>query len=238
MIFQNINLKKELVKKRDYQNELLDKFLDVFNQGKKRDDEVLHRLRTSEGNVGDPKLNVTENRVFNRETIQKICIRYRLRFLPSKHFKADFPYEAILEINKIEKELQTKIENFRIIAPSKAFDLENINQDPLLFAQITEDKFYLIHQWGNELKWYRRIFTWPLQNFKTYFFSLWFIAALFVFAIPSSVMHQMSRDSEFFLRAWLTVHCFIAFMGFTFGAALTFEKTFSSANWESKYYNW
>ncbi len=238
MIFENINVKKELVKKRDNQKELLNNVLEIFNQRKKRDEDVINRLRNSDGKSAYFEIDPSDNRVFNLKTIQEICVRYRLRFLPTKHFKSNFPYDAIIEINSLEKKLQTKIENFKIIAPSKAFDLENINKDPLLFAQISEDKFYLIHQWGKDLKWHRRILTWPLQNFKTYFISLWILAALFVFAIPSSAMHQISSESELFLRAWLIVHCFIAFMGFSFWAALTFEKTFSSLNWESKYYNW
>jgi hypothetical protein len=239
MIFDNINVRTELVKERKKSNELLDDVNELLNIAARNDEDILQRLRKSEGNSSNVEVDVNAaDRIFTIEQIRKTCIRYRLRFLPTQHFKADFPYEVIAEINSLEKKLNQKIENFRIIAPSEAFDLENINKDPLLFAELSDGNYYLIHQWGKDLKWYRRILTWPLQNFKTYFISLWILAAALVFAIPSSVMNQFTQESENVLRIWLTIHTFIAFMGITFWAALTFEKTFSSLNWESKYYNW
>lgn len=239
MIFDNINVRTELVKERKKSNELLDDVNELLNTAARNDEDILQRLRKSEGNSSNVEVDVNAaDRIFTIEQIRKICIRYRLRFLPTQHFKADFPYEVIAEISALEKKSNQKIENFRIIAPSEAFDLENINKDPLLFAELSDGNYYLIHQWGKDLKWYRRILTWPLQNFKTYFISLWILAAALVFAIPSSVMNQFTQESENVLRIWLTIHTFIALMGITFWAALTFEKTFSSLNWESKYYNW
>lgn len=239
MIFENINIKSELIREKKKNHSIEKEIFTILNEASERDQDVLSRLRKSEGNISNGFTeNKIQDRIFSIEEIRKICIRYRLRFLPTHYFKAEFPYPVISEINDLEKKLGFKLQDFRIIAPSTAFDLENINKDPLLFAEISENKFFLIHQWGTDLKWYRRILTWPLQTFKTYFIALWFLAATFVFLIPSSFMNGINHDSENILRIWLTIHCFIAFMGITFWAALTFEKTFSSLNWQSKYYNW
>jgi len=213
MIFNRLNLKSELVKERSKQQRLMNDVAGILNDSLEKDKDILERLKRSGESKSNGLLIEDENRIFSLEQIKKICIRYRLRFLPTNLFKAEFPYQAIANINELERKLNTKIEDFRIIAPSKAFELENINKDPLLFAQLTDGRYYLIHQWGKDLKWYRRILTWPLQNFKTYFITLWVLAAALAFAIPSSVMHQLSRESETFLRLWLTVHSFIAFMG-------------------------
>ncbi len=238
MIFNRLNIKEELVKERSKQQRLMNDVTGILNDSLERDNKVLERLKGSGESNTNTLLIEDEKRIYTLEQIKKICIRYRLRFLPTRLFKAEFPYEAIANINELERKLNRKIEDFKIIAPSKAFELENINKDPLLFAQLADGRYYLIHHWGKDLKWYRRILTWPLQNFTTYFITLWIFAATLAFAIPSSIMHQLSRDSELFLRLWLTVHSFIAFMGLTFWLALSYEKTFSSLNWESKYYNW
>jgi len=238
MIFNRLNIKSELVKERSRQQRLMNDVTGILNESLERDKDVLNRLRNSGSSSAISVSEADENRIYTLDQIRKICIRYRLRFLSTSLFKATFPYEAISRINELEKKLNRKIDDFRIIAPSKAFDLENINQDPLLFAQLEDGRFFLIHHWGKDLKWYRKILTWPLQNFTTYFVSLWFFAAALAFSIPASVMHVLSKDSEMFLRLWLTVHCFIAFMGITFWLAMSYEKTFSSLNWESKYYNW
>lgn len=238
MIFNRLNIKSELVKERSRQQRLMNDVTGILNESLERDKDVLNRLKNSGSSSAISVNEEDENRIYTLDQIRKICIRYRLRFLSTSLFKATFPYEAISRINELEKKLNRKIDDFRIIAPSKAFDLENINQDPLLFAQLADGRYYLIHHWGKDLKWYRRILTWPLQNFTTYFISLWILAAILSFGIPGSVMHLLSRDSELFLRLWLTVHSFIAFMGITFWLAMSYEKTFSSLNWESKYYNW
>ncbi len=238
MIFNRLNIKSELVKERSRQQRLMNDVTGILNESLERDKDVLNRLKNSGSSSSISVNEEDENRIYTLDQIRKICIRYRLRFLSTSLFKATFPYEAISRINELEKKLNRKIDDFRIIAPSKAFDLENINQDPLLFAQLADGRYYLIHHWGKDLKWYRRILTWPLQNFTTYFISLWILAAILSFGIPGSVMHLLSRDSELFLRLWLTVHSFIAFMGITFWLAMSYEKTFSSLNWESKYYNW
>ena len=202
-----------------------------------RDDEVVYRLNNSYRGR-DLDIFIDDENVFTLAQIKKVCTRYRLRFLDTIHFKSDYPYNAIAEINAFEKKYNTKISSFRIIAPSKAFDLENINQDPLLFAQLSDNRFYLLHQWGKDLAWYRKILTWPLQSFKTLIISLLLMCTVFAFSIPSSVMHIFNFESEMYLRIWLTLHTFIGMLGLTLWAGLAFDKTFSGMSWNSKYYNY
>lgn len=239
MIFSKINLKTELIRRRNAQQALLDEVHMILEESSRKDEEVLQRLYNGfEKEVStlyaDP---ADEIRVFDIAEIQKLCIRYRLRFLSSSHFRSEYPYAAIAEIRAFERKYSTKIEEFYIAAPEHTFNLENINKDPLLFARLGERNFYLIHQWGNDLPWYKKFTLWPLQTFKTLFITLWFLAAALAFVIPSSIINISSFEAEMYLRLWLTVHCFIAFFGFTVWAGFTFDKTVSSKNWNSKYYN-
>ncbi|MBK6838196.1 MAG: hypothetical protein IPG90_07875 [Bacteroidetes bacterium] len=64
------------------------------------------------------------------------------------------------------------------------------------------------------------------------------ISAAFAFLLPASIMNIWNIESEFYLRVWLTMHTFIGIFGLTLFAGLSFDKTFSSMNWNSKYFNY
>ena len=100
------------------------------------------------------------DKIFHIKDIKTLCINYRLRFLDAHFFKGDFPEEAISKIRELEKIHRSKLTGFKIVAPSKLLKLENLD-DPLLFASMGNDYFYLIHKWGNDLKWYRRLLVLP-----------------------------------------------------------------------------
>ncbi|MFM9028449.1 MAG: hypothetical protein ACKOQ6_10695, partial [Bacteroidota bacterium] len=176
--------------------------------------------------------------VFTLRQIRSICIRFRLRFLDSKHFKSEYPYEAISKIKSFENKYQVRIEGFKIVAPDHLFDLQNINKDPLLFAELADGRYYLIHKWGNDLSWHRRLLGWPLQSFRNYFIALMTVCFACAFLIPTSVLHVFNPESEFYLRMWFSLHLFIGFMGMSLWFGLSYDKTFSNLNWDSKYYNY
>ena len=43
------------------------------------------------------------------------------------------------------------------------FRLKNYD-DPLLFINLGNDYFYLIHKWGNDLSPFRKLLMWPFKN--------------------------------------------------------------------------
>lgn len=239
MLFSKINLQTELIRERNVQQALLNEVHRLLNESRLKDDEVLTRLRqTSISTFFSTKLSVEDKqRVFKLEEIRNLCIKFRLRFLDTVHFKSDYPYAAISEIHSFEKKYSLKIKEFYIAAPERSFNLENINKDPLLFAGLGNGEYFLLHQWGNELAWHKRITLWPLRSFKNCFISLWIIAALFSLVLPSSIIQISSLEGEIYLRLCLTIHVFIAILGFTIWAGFSFDKTVSNKNWNSKYYN-
>ena len=240
MIFSRINLPLELIKEQRKQKLLLDQVYEFLNIEAFKDKEVIIRLKEKkESELSFVQLNESDQkRVFSIETIKKTSIKYRLRFLDSSLFRSEFPYEAISEISAFEKKYGMKINSFRIMAPEKAFDLENINKDPILFAQLSKNNFYLLHQWGHDLAWHRKLIYWPIQNFKTLILTLATICFLFSFSLPSSVMNIFNFQSEIYLRIWLTIHTFIVFLGISLWIGISFDKSFSQHNWDSKYYNY
>ena len=239
MILPSINLHLELISEQTLQKELLDEIYEFLNTEISKDQEVVERLK-KENLKESTKIkieNIDTKRVFSTDTIKKICIRYRLRFLDTSLFRSDFPSTAIVEIKAFEKKYNVQIKSFKIMAPAKAFHLENINKDPLLFAKLNDNTYFLIHQWGQDLSWHRKIFSWPLQNFKNLIISLSLICFLFAFSLPSSIMNIFNLQSEIYLRIWLSIHTFIGLLGITLWLGISFDKTISSLNWDSRYYN-
>ncbi len=172
-------------------------------------------------------------KIYHLEQIKKICIDYRLRFLDSKYFKGKLPKEAIYAVKTIEKKHQTELKGFKIIAPSKLFKLENAD-DPLLFAPIGNDYFYLIHKWGNDLHPLRKIMMWFFKSFENLLILTFLVSLLLTFMVPDGLFSKGTNVSTFvmvFLFMFKSVAAIVLFYGFALG------KNFNTAIWNSKYFN-
>ena len=173
------------------------------------------------------------NRIFHRDTIKKICIDYRLRFLDLSYFKADVPLEAIDKIQALEKNHKTEVKHMKIVAPSKLFRLKNAD-DPLLFVPIGNDYYYLIHKWGNDLHPLRRLMMWPFKNIVTSIISILLFSLLLTAIMPLGLFGSQSNSSDFlliFLFMFKSIAAVVIYYAFAAG------KNFNRAIWDSNYYN-
>ena len=106
---------------------------------------------------------INSDRLFHIDEIKKICIDYRLRFLDFDYFKGKVPNEAydnLKEFKYNHPDLNFKI---MMMAPSKLFELENYD-DPLMFVSLGNNYYYLIHKWGNDMSYFRKLLMWPFKN--------------------------------------------------------------------------
>jgi len=169
--------------------------------------------------------------IFHLSQIKKVCIDYRLRFLDSSLFANPIPEEAITQINALEKAHQTKLDGFTIAAPSKTFTLKQYD-DPLLFAPIGNGYYYLIHQWGNDLKWYRKLSVLPIKNIVNFVIFCVLLSALFTLLTPET---QLSKSiGEFapviiFLFLFKSVVVTIGYYFFMMG------KNFNNVIWNREF---
>ncbi len=174
----------------------------------------------------------TQN-IYHLNQIKRICTVYRLRFLDSKYFKDDLPYEALLKTKHLQKQHQTTLKGFKILAPAKSFKLKNAD-DPLLFAPIGNGYYYLIHKWGNDLHPLRKIMMWPWRNLECMIGFLFGLSILLTAIFPKDLFATNLSGPEFFI---------IVFFMFKWvgGAAIyiLFQRgrNFSPAVWRSKYFN-
>lgn len=172
-------------------------------------------------------------RIFHRDTIKKICIDYRLRFLDLDYFKGDVPVEAIESIQALEKAHKTELQNMKIVAPSKLFKLKNAD-DPLLFVPIGNEYYYLIHKWGNDLHPLRQLLMWPFKNIVTSILSILLLSSVLTSLMPLTLFRAEPNWSDFvliFMFMFKSIAAVVIYYAFAAG------KNFSRAIWDSTYYN-
>ncbi len=238
-MLKRTNIEAELAQlksKRQDQQAILEQVYQFLGQDKDR----FGRIGATLGN-GEPQdvfnrfdfdLLETE-RIFHIEQIKQICVDYRLRFLGSKYFKGALPQEAIAKIDLLEQLHDAEIKGFHIMAPSRLFKLED-KDDPLLFAPIGNNYFYLVHKWGNDLHPFRRMFAWPFKNIVNLTFLVFAFSFLVALLVPTGLFSKTSSNAEFFIVFLFIFKCLasvVIFYGFAMG------KNFNTAIWNSKYFN-
>ena len=171
------------------------------------------------------------DRIFHIDSIEKLCIKYRLRFLDTHLFKGDYPNELYSIIPELEATHDTQLENFKIMAPSKLFRLKT-KEDPLLFVPIGNGYYYLVHKWGNDLKTYRKFLVWPSKNVNTLIFTSIFLSLASTAA--SALLFNKLSDTQLFVIFVFNIKTFVFI---TFYLLFMMRKNFNESIWDSKYKN-
>lgn len=231
----NNNLVDELLYNRNKnveKHDLLKQVEAIFYQNEKERETISDKLKSkSTTNVNLLKFDLLEtDKIFHISQIRTVCIDYRLRFLDSTLFKNVIPEEAITNVHRLEKNHETNLSGFKIMAPSKTFQLVNYD-DPLLFVPMGNDYYYLIHKWGNDLSWYRKLSVLPFKNICTFLVSCAILSALITAACP---IGNLGKDMPMaplilFLFMWKSVIAAVGYYFFMSG------KNFNSAIWERKF---
>jgi hypothetical protein len=191
-------------------------------------DTLLSKSSTNQNNFDFDLLET--DKIYHIEDIKKVCINFRLRFLDSSMFVNTIPEEAITKISNLEKSHQTNLEGFKIVAPSKAFALLHYD-DPLLFAPIGNDYYYLIHKWGKDLDWYRKYLVWPIKNLLNFVIFCGFVSLAITLISPVDNLAKTVPLAPFilFLFMFKAVIASTAYYFFLSG------KNFNSEIWNRKF---
>ena len=171
------------------------------------------------------------SRVYHLETIKRVCIDYRLRFLDLKYFKGALPEAAYDQIDTIEKQHRTNLSDFKIMAPSILFRLARTD-DPLLFVPMGNNHFYLIHKWGNDLSPYRKAMVWPFKSVWTLLLTLLAVSYALTLITPMGLFTKTPDSSTFWMLYFFmfkALASIVLFVGFALG------KNFNPAIWNNKY---
>ena len=233
------NLEERLVKLRGRRintSEILAEVEQILSDNEEQRDEIRARLTDfSKEVVTSFNLDILNSEfIFHQDDIKKLCIDYRLRFLDAHFFKGEFPEEAISKIRTLEREHQITLNGLKIIAPAKLLKLENAD-DPLLFASMGNDYYYLIHKWGKDLHPLRKALMWPYKHFENLIFTIFLVSLVLTALTPIQLFTKGAAENQEYLLLFLfmfkAVGGTVLFYGFAKG------KNFNTAIWDSKYYN-
>ncbi|MCB0395567.1 MAG: hypothetical protein KDD36_02870 [Flavobacteriales bacterium] len=203
-----------------------------------REQEISSRLGTSgiPSHMASYK-NLNPDQVYSLSDLRAVCTRFRLRFLPSSYYRGNIPQPALHKIRRLE-DLHPDFANAKyfIAGPDKAFRLGDANADPLLFAALGNEKYLLIHRWGKDLAWYRRLLSLPMRSILHMLGFLTLLSFAFCMLFPYKVLN-LGGESSFYIRGYLFFHSYIAFCGITAFVCFSYNHHFSGMVWNSPYHN-
>ena len=236
MLLRRTNIQEKLIlaKQRDKSaDKVLDEVYRLLAKGEHDRKRIGANLKNKAGLISNDfnfDLLATAE-IYHLRHIKKIAVDYRLRFLDSHYFKGEIPEEAISKIRKLEKEHELELKGFKILAPSKLFKLKD-RDDPILFAPIGNDHYYLIHKWGYDLHPLRKILMWPFKSLVNLVALVVGISYLFTLLVPNGLFSKESSSFQFWVIFFFMFKCLasiVIFYGFALG------KNFNPAIWNSRY---
>ncbi|MGB2128188.1 MAG: hypothetical protein ACPHXR_01795 [Flavicella sp.] len=234
-MFQKLNIHQELIaeRKRGIKDEEFRSMLREIIQS--HEDKTLS-IRENLEKENDESYNTLDfdaletSNIFHIDTIKKICVDYRLRFLDTKYFKGVYPKNIEKIIGDLESKHETQLKNFKIMAPSKLFKLRSPD-DPLLFVPMGNGYYYLVHTWGNDLNSYRKFIVQPFRSPKS----------MLVFSLCTSVilatlvgLFNSSMDVGKIFTLFLFILKAVVFLMFYFFFMV--KKNFNSVIWNNRFY--
>ena len=246
MIFDSVNLLKELERERDRQaqEDLIEDIQEIFHNDLM--DEALIRSAISKAktdtDVARKNINLDQldaTRIFGEREIKALCTKYRLRFLKSHLFKGEIPFEAFSTIKSFEKTQQVRLPYYFILAPSTHFELSDCQEDPMLMAPLGDGRYYLLHQWGSDMEWYHSWLNFPLRNISTLALTATVLGLFLALLLPAEafVFGHVTTAKVIFFKLFST----FILSGLVFISALitgiVSSRDFSSNVWNSKYFN-
>lgn len=245
-MLKKINLQTELLKERErIQQQLLNGAKELLKQENLLEQKIIQSYKAKNSNTLPDSDNITDkDNLFSIEEIKRICIRYRLRFLDAELFKGEIPYNATQKIKQLNKKYATELSGFKIMAPSRLFKLRDADADPMLFIPTADGKFYLIHKWGTDLAWYKKIIFLPARSFENLVVFLILLSVLVCLITPTNLIvpaSPVADNSMFgywgFHRLGYFFHFLILALAFTTFIWFSFNRNFSSSEWNKKTFN-
>lgn len=172
------------------------------------------------------------NLVFKIEDIRHLAIKHRFKFLESKLYKPEIPYEAVLRIKYLNDTFHKEIRHFRILSQPGSFTDVTQDHESLLFAKTNYDNYYLVHSWGKKPKWYRQYQFWPLKKFESLVITLLTVTLIIALVLPTSLITLDAKATYWSgYRAAAFFHLLIFNLGVTAYITFAFSKNFSSSIW-------
>lgn len=238
MFLEKINIEKKLLTRQNRisdKNEILKQVNSILKLDNQQRTEIGLRLNfESEVVTNNFEFDLLEtDKIFHIDAIKSICVDYRMRFLDSNLFKNEIPQEAISKIKHLENSHNTMLNGFKIMAPGKLFKLKNYD-DPLLFAPIGNEYYYLIHKWGNDMNPYRKFAMLPFKSMGNLLLTTLLLSAFTALILP---INKLTIHNETTIKFISFLFIFKSYCAIILYYSFWKGKNFSNEVWNSKFYN-
>lgn len=173
-------------------------------------------------------------RVYHEREIERLCIKYRLRFLDGRWYKGGLPPQVYHALRQLEARTSAPLAGFKVLAPAGHFKLPGRDGDPLLFLRVGKQHHYLVHPRGGQLTKWRAGLYWPLRSLRHLFITVFAIAVVPALAVPTGWIADAPSASWFgahrlLFLFWSVTVC----ASFTAFSWFTFQGTTSADAWRS-----
>ena len=189
-------------------------------------------LISSDKNQYHQLISENKEHVLSEESIRKICLKYRLRFLEMKYFKNEIPASAFQRVAAYENKYKMNFKSLKLVAPSELFELEERDKDPILLGELGDGKYLYIEKWGGEFNPVRRLLSWPMRSVATMLFTV-SAAALLLTSLLVPLVGSMSVPV--FMIAFFMI--WMGFIGMAAYVVFAFRLSPSTMNWDSKFFD-
>lgn len=239
---KNVNLKNQLAQIRNRREsstatDVLDQVYEVLHQAYCDERDLMKRISSKgESHSEFSWASLDANQLYTIDDIERLCIQYRLRFLDSSKFKGEIPYEAITKTKELEQNVGVEFSHFKIIAPDDRFRLEDCDKDPLLFVRLSDRYYYLIHQWGGDLAWHRKLMVWPLRSFTTLGITIASLSFILALMVPTQVIVGSEVSATGYARLALFFWFLVSITSVVTYVGFAFFKNVTANQWNSPFF--
>lgn len=172
--------------------------------------------------------------LYSRRELERICIRYRLRFADSQRFTGELPYEVLLKIKDLNSRYGKDLRHFKILAHERLFLTGTSKIESILFAETICGNYFPVHNWGNQPSVLRQIKVFPLRNFESLAICLLVLSGIFTLILPNHLISSDPRADYFSMyRMAAYFHILIINTGFSVFLMFGFKKHFSGSVWDN-----
>lgn len=220
------------------QQQVLQEVQDVLDAEQKKDDVLSAIVLSSKGDHINHIQRLDPDRVFSEDSIRRLCVTYRLRFLDAGRFKGPLPPRALYELRRLELRSSVPLKGFKVMAPASRFRLCDGDADPFLFVPVGPKHYYLVHRWGNPLSSLRAIAAWPWRGAAELAVSVFMLALAAACLLPNRMIGADAAQEWWGAHRWLALlWTTMVLASITVFAWFAFFGKFSRQAWNDHRFN-
>lgn len=198
----------ELIRILRGQDSIIQEVYSILEEEEKKDEVLRAVVLSSKNHCANRIGGADPARIHSKDAIRRVCVKYRLRFLPAGRYKGALPTEALHAIRRTEARSGIPLGGFMILAPAKQFTLCDCDADPLLFVPMDDGRYYLLHRWGRDMRAMRAVLGWPVRGWMHLTATVLLVSMVLAAVIPT---HLLTTVPD---APWLNIHRFGALICF------------------------